>query len=112
MVVKEAQESGAFFKGKKKIVLWHYVCSKRVPTFDKKIAGFGWMIDILNDFLQGFQNVKIFKIGQCSSTHKLCLACLLSFAEQASWAEHVCRGGLSDLKIMQGIFFRVEKISF
>ena len=57
------------------------------------------MIDILNDFLQGFQ------------TLKLCLACQLSFVEQASWSELASRGGLSDQKIKKGTFVRVEKVS-
>ena len=56
--------------------------------------------------------MKIFKIGQCPSTHKLCLACLLSFVEQVSWAELARQGGLSDQKIKKGTFVRVEKLSF
>ena len=43
---------------------------------------------------------------------KLCLACLLSFVEQASWAELVGRGGLSYQEIKKGTFVRVEKVSF
>ena len=45
-------------------------------------------------------------------TLKLCLACLLSFVEQASWAELVRQGGLSDQKIKKGTFAWVEKLSF
>ena len=41
---------------------------------------------------------KEFKIEQCPSTLKLCLACLLSFVEQASWAELEREGALSYLK--------------
>ena len=70
------------------------------------------MIDIFNDFMQGLKTVKIFEIGQCPSTLELCLACLLSFVEQASWAELEHRDGLSDQKIKKGTFVRVEKLSF
>ena len=42
----------------------------------------------------------------------LCLACLLSFIEQASWAELERRGALSDEKIKKGTFVRFEKLSF
>ena len=45
-------------------------------------------------------------------TRWFCLACLLNFAEQASWAEPVRRGNLSDQKIEKGTFIRVEKLSF
>ena len=45
--------------------------------------------------------------------HKLCLAYLLNFAEQASWAELACQGGLSDQKVKKGTYYvRVEKLSF
>ena len=40
---------------------------------------------------------------------KLCLACLLSFVEQASWAELEHLGSLSDQKIKKDTFVRVEK---
>ena len=56
--------------------------------------------------------MKHFKIGQCPLTLKPCLACLLSFVEQAIWAELDRRGGLSDQKIKKGTFVRVEKLSF
>ena len=42
---------------------------------------------------------------------KLCLACLLNFTEQASWAELTRRGDLSDQKTKEGAFIRVEKLS-
>ena len=32
-----------------------------VPTFNKEIARFGWMSDILNDFSQGFHKCKNFQ---------------------------------------------------
>ena len=54
----------------------------------------------------------ISKIGQCFLTHKLCLACLLSFVEQASWAELERRGGLSYQKIKKVTFVKVEKLRF
>ena len=66
----------------------------------------------LTIFHKDVKNVKIFRIGQCPSTLKLCLACLLSFVEQASLAELECRGGLSDQKFKKGTFVRVEKLSF
>ena len=44
--------------------------------------------------------------------YKFCLACLLFFVEQASLAELVRQGGLSDQKIKKGTFVRVEKLSF
>ena len=37
-----------------------------------------------------------------------CLACLLSFIEQASWAELERQRGLSDQKIKKGTFVRVK----
>ena len=40
------------------------------------------------------------------------MACLLSFAEQASWEELVRQGGLSNQKIKKGTFIRDEKVSF
>ena len=42
--------------------------------------------------------------GQSSSMCKLCLACLLNFAEQASWVKLVQKGGLSYQKIKKGYF--------
>ena len=45
-----------------------------------------------------FKNVKTFKVGQCPMTLKLYLACLLSFVEQASWAELERQGTLSYFK--------------
>ena len=42
---------------------------------------------------------------------KLCLAWLLNFAGQASWAELVHRGDPSDQKTKKGTFIRVEKLS-
>ena len=44
--------------------------------------------------------------------YKLCLACLLNFAEQASWTELVRQGGLSDQNINKDGLVRVEKRSF
>ena len=47
--------------------------------------------------------------------HKLCLAYLLNFAEQASGGELACQGGLSDQKVKKGTstyYVRVEKLSF
>ena len=32
----------------------------RGANFSEELAGFGWMIEILNDFLQGFQKCKNF----------------------------------------------------
>ena len=46
------------------------------------------------------------------NTHELCLACLLSFVEQASWSELVGQGGLNDQKINKDTFVRVENLSF
>ena len=43
---------------------------------------------------------------------KLCLVCLLSFVEQASWAELARQGGLSDQKIKKGTFVRSGKLNF
>ena len=63
-------------------------------------------------FRKDFKNVNFIKLGPCSSTRKLCLACLLNFADQASWAEFARRGDLSDQKTKKGTFIRVEKLSF
>ena len=57
-----------------------------VPTFIKRIAGCGWMFDILNDFSQKCKKIKI---AQCPLSHKFCLACLLNFVEQTSF-DGVC----------------------
>ena len=59
-----------------------------------------------------FEKCNILKIEQCPLIRKLCLACLLNFAEQSSWAELVCQGGLSDKRIMRGTFRIIEKLSY
>ena len=41
-------------------------------------------------------------------TRLLCLAYLLNFTDQASWAEPAGRRVLSDQKIEKGTFIRVE----
>ena len=43
---------------------------------------------------------------------KLCLACLLNFAEQFSLAEFERRWDLSDQKTKKGTSIKVEKLSF
>ena len=83
-----------------------------VPTLKKILSDFaGWYI-FFAILRKDFKNIKFIKVGGCPLTHKFCLACLLNFAEQASWAELVRWGGLSDQKIKKGIFVRVEKLSF
>ena len=45
--------------------------------------------------------------------HKLCLACLLNFAKQAScWAELERGEDLSDQNVKKGSFLKVEELSF
>ena len=63
-------------------------------------------------FGKDVKNVKMCKIGQCPSMDKLCLAYMLNFVEQASWAELEIREGLSDQKVKKGTFVRVEKRNF
>ena len=63
-------------------------------------------------FPKDYKNIFFFKIGHTQSTHKLCVACLLNFVEQASWAELVHRQGLTDQKIEIGFIIRVGKLSF
>ena len=58
-----------------------------------------------------FKNAHFIKIGSWPSMCKLCLACLLKFAEQASWAEFARRGDMSVQKAKKDTFIRVEKIS-
>ena len=66
-----------------------------VPTFKKNSSDWaGWYI-FRTTFRKDFKNVNLIKIGSCPSTRKLCLACLLNFAEQATWAEFAGRGGWS-----------------
>ena len=57
-----------------------------------------------------FKNVNFVKIELCPSMCKLCLACLINFAKQASWAELARRGDLSYQKIKKVTFLRVEKL--
>ena len=63
-------------------------------------------------FRKDVKNVNFIKIGSCPSTCKLCLACLLNFAEQASWAELIVEGICLTQKTKKGTFIRVEKLSF
>ena len=51
------------------------------------------------------QFFKDIKIRQCMSTRNFCLACLLSFYEQASLAKLARQGGLSDQKLKWTSFF-------
>ena len=46
-------------------------------------------------FCKDFKSVNFVNVGPCSLMHVLCLACLLNFAEQASWAEPARRGAWS-----------------
>ena len=83
-----------------------------MPSFDKKLPDLaGWLM-FCKIFHKDFRNIKIVKKGQCPSALKLCLSCLLSFVEQASWEELERPVGLSDQKIKKGTFIRVEKLSF
>ena len=50
------------------------------------------MIHILNKFLQEFQKGNIYQDRTIPMMRKLCLAFLLNFAEEASWAELAFRG--------------------
>ena len=52
--------------------------------------------------------------GPCPSTCKLCPHSPRTGSATGSWAEFVCRGGLSDQKLKRvlGTFLRIEKLSF
>ena len=69
----------------------------------------GLGVPILKYFHKDFNSVNFVKIGPRQSMCKLCQACLLNFAEQASWAELARRGGLSDQKFKKDTILRVEK---
>ena len=60
-----------------------------LPSFS--VANLSWLKHISSNFSQGFQNCQLViyyvKIGPSHSMSKLCLACLLNFADQTSWAE-------------------------
>ena len=57
-------------------------CSVGVPPLLTKIVGFGKVIDILNDFLQGFQKSKDFH----DRTMPLNLQALTDLPAQFRWA--------------------------
>ena len=69
-----------------------------VPTFKDFLSHWaGWYIFSVT-FHEDSNNVFFFKIRHTQSTHNFCLACLLSFDEQPSWAELVRRLGVSNLE--------------
>ena len=63
-------------------------------------------------FARMCKNVTFIRIGQCPLTCKLCLACMLNFAELASWVKLVRQVGSFDQKFKKGNFVMVEKRSF
>ena len=52
--------------------------------------------------MQEFQKGNIYQDRTIPMMRKLCLAFLLNFAEEASWAELAFRGGLYDQKNKKG----------
>ena len=95
------------------IFIWGYSeCRVGVPTL-KRISSdlAGWFV-FRTIFHKAFKTVTFIKIRQCPLTRKLCFACLLNFAEQASWTELARHGGLSDQKLRRVLMLRIEKLRF
>ena len=75
-----------------------YYCWLGVRTFEKKLSNLaGWNI-FWTIFPEDSKNIIVFQNGHTKSTHNFCLACLLSFDEQPSWAELVRRLGVSNVE--------------
>ena len=67
-----------------------------VPTFDKIMSDSTGRYIFCTIFHEDSKNMIYFKVGHTQTTHKLCLACLLNFVDQASWAELLRRLGVSN----------------
>ena len=66
----------------------YYRVYTRGAHFEKKIIRFGSVIHTSNNFSQGKEKRNIYqdRILNVDVQSLLCLACLLNFAEQATWA--------------------------
>ena len=88
-----------------------------MPTL-KKIIGFGWVIQISNKFLQGFQKCNIYSARTMPSAHHALKneQALPGLPAQFCWAGLLGRACLSRgfvrSKIKKDTFVRVEKLSF
>ena len=84
-----------------------------MPTSKKTFSNWaGDMYIFYTIFHEDFKNISFIKIGHTQSTHKLCLACLLNFTEQASCAELAHRRELSGQKIKMGFIIRLKNEAF